>query len=49
MRAVEAGFDWLEAGTPLITLQGVSSIGALARAFPDKPIVADYKTMDSGF
>jgi 3-hexulose-6-phosphate synthase len=47
--AVEAGFDWLEAGTPLITCAGIGAIGALARAFPGKPIIADYKTMDSGF
>ena len=45
---VEAGVDWLEAGTPLITCQGLAPIGALARAFPDYPVLADYKTMDSG-
>lgn len=47
--AVDAGFDWLEAGTPLITCQGLAPIGALAKRFPDKVIIADYKTMDSGF
>ena len=47
--AVEAGFDWLEIGTPLITCQGLAPIGAMVRAFPDKPVIADYKTMDSGF
>ena len=47
--AVEAGIDWLEVGTPLITCEGIAPIGELARAFPDKVIVADYKTMDSGF
>ncbi len=46
--AVEVGFDWLEAGTPLIVMQGVAAIGELARAFPDYPVLADYKTMDSG-
>ena len=46
---VEAGVDWLEVGTPLITCQGINPIGQLARAFPNHPIVADYKTMDSGF
>lgn len=45
---VEAGVDILEAGTPLIVSQGVGVIGKLARAFPDYPILADYKTMDSG-
>jgi len=44
--ACRAGADWLEAGTPLITFEGVKSIGELARAFPEKPILADYKMMD---
>jgi 3-hexulose-6-phosphate synthase/6-phospho-3-hexuloisomerase len=47
--AVEAGIDWLEAGTPLITCQGIPAIGALSEAFPDYIVLADYKTMDSGF
>jgi 3-hexulose-6-phosphate synthase/6-phospho-3-hexuloisomerase len=48
--AVEAGFDWLEAGTPLILGEGVHSIHALREAFPDVPIVADIKAMDgAGF
>lgn len=45
---VKAGVDILEAGTPLIVSKGVAAIGALAKAFPDYPILADYKTMDSG-
>jgi len=44
-----AGVDILEAGTPLIVAQGAGVIGQLARAFPQTPILADYKTMDSGF
>jgi 3-keto-L-gulonate-6-phosphate decarboxylase len=44
--AVRAGADWLEAGTPLITFEGVRAIGELVRAFPDKPVLADYKMMD---
>jgi 3-hexulose-6-phosphate synthase len=44
--AVHAGVDWLEAGTPLITFAGTSCIGALARAFPGVPVLADYKSMD---
>jgi len=44
--AVKAGADWLEAGTPLITFEGVRAIGALARAFPGVPVLADYKAMD---
>jgi 3-hexulose-6-phosphate synthase/6-phospho-3-hexuloisomerase len=46
---VHAGVDILEAGTPLIVAQGAGAIGRLARAFPRMPILADYKTMDSGF
>lgn len=44
--AVLAGADWLEAGTPLITFEGVRAIGALAREFPQIPVLADYKMMD---
>jgi 3-hexulose-6-phosphate synthase len=44
--AVRAGVDWLEAGTPLITFQGVTAIGALAREFPAHPVLADFKMMD---
>jgi 3-hexulose-6-phosphate synthase/6-phospho-3-hexuloisomerase len=44
--ACRAGADWLEAGTPLITFEGVKAIGVLARAFPERPILADYKMMD---
>ncbi len=46
--AVEAGFDWLEIGTPLITHQGLAPIGEMVRSFPGKTVIADYKTMDSG-
>jgi 3-hexulose-6-phosphate synthase/6-phospho-3-hexuloisomerase len=46
---VRAGVDILEAGTPLIVAEGVRAIGRLAEAFPDFPVLADYKTMDSGF
>lgn len=45
---VRAGVDILEAGTPLIVSAGVGAVGALARAFPEYPVLADYKTMDSG-
>ena len=47
--AVKAGADWIEAGTPLITFEGVKAIGALARAFPGVPVLADYKMMDGVF
>src|SRR4029453_6045403 len=46
---VRVGVDILEAGTPPIVGQGGGVIGELARAFPEMPILADYKTMDSGF
>ena len=44
--AIRAGVDWLEVGTPLVTFAGTSSIGALAQAFPETPVLADYKMMD---
>src|SRR3982751_1551425 len=47
-QGIEAGVDILEVGTPLIVAQGVNTIGQLKRAFPDFPVLADYKTMDSG-
>lgn len=46
--AVEAGVDLLEIGTPLIVSQGLTPIGQMVRAFPKYPVLADYKTMDSG-
>src|SRR2546427_12185919 len=47
--AVEAGVDWLEAGTPLILAEGLRGVRALRNAFPRHPIVADLKTMDGGY
>lgn len=47
--AIQAGVDWLEAGTPLIMAQGVNGILALRKEFPQVPIVADLKTMDGGW
>jgi 3-hexulose-6-phosphate synthase/6-phospho-3-hexuloisomerase len=46
---IEAGVDWLEIGTPLIIAQGVAPIGLMVRAFGNYPVLADYKTMDSGW
>src|ERR1043165_7340537 len=45
---VRAGVDILEAGTPLIVVAGAEPIGRLAKAFPNAPIVAEYKALDSG-
>jgi 3-hexulose-6-phosphate synthase/6-phospho-3-hexuloisomerase len=47
--AVEAGVDWLEAGTPLLLSQGLKSVSRLRERFPNHPIVADLKTMDGGY
>jgi 3-hexulose-6-phosphate synthase len=47
--AVEAGVDWLEAGTPLILAEGLHGVRALRREFPAHPIIADLKTMDGGY
>jgi 3-hexulose-6-phosphate synthase len=48
-KAVRAGVDWIEAGTPLILGEGLHAIQALRDRFPDKPIIADLKTMDGGY
>src|SRR5215204_7639507 len=47
--AVEAGVDWLEAGTPLLLAEGLRAVEGLRSRFPDHPIVADLKTMDGGY
>ncbi|HET6569808.1 MAG TPA: orotidine 5'-phosphate decarboxylase / HUMPS family protein [Rhodothermales bacterium] len=47
--AVNAGVDWLEVGTPLIIAEGMHAVRALRAQYPDKPIVADLKTMDGGW
>jgi 3-hexulose-6-phosphate synthase/6-phospho-3-hexuloisomerase len=47
--AVDAGVDWLEAGTPLLLAHGLRAVEALRLRFPDHPIVADLKTMDGGY
>jgi len=46
---VEAGVDWLEAGTPLLLAEGLHAVEKLRARFPKHPIVADLKTMDGGF
>jgi len=45
---VAAGVDILEVGTPLVVHCGVAAIDALVRAFPQMPVLVDYKSMDSG-
>jgi len=46
--AVAGGADWLEVGTPLLKSEGMEAVRALRKAFPDKKIVCDTKTMDAG-
>lgn len=46
--AVEGGVEWIEAGTPLIKSEGMNVIRQLKAALPDKTILADMKTMDTG-
>lgn len=46
--AVDAGVDWLEAGTPLMVEQGLGSVRALRAKFPNHPIVCDFKVCDGG-
>ena len=48
-KALRAGVDWLEAGTPLIIAEGMNGVRELRKAFPETPIVADLKTMDGGW
>ncbi|HEX59612.1 MAG TPA: bifunctional hexulose-6-phosphate synthase/ribonuclease regulator [Methanomicrobia archaeon] len=46
--SIEGGADWLEAGTPLIKSEGMNAVRALREAFPNRKIVADMKTIDTG-
>lgn len=47
--AVRSGVEWIEAGTPLILGEGLHGVRALRQRFPDRPIIADLKTMDGGY
>jgi 3-hexulose-6-phosphate synthase / 6-phospho-3-hexuloisomerase len=46
--AIAGGADWLEVGTPLLKSEGMEAVRALRKAFPDRKIVCDTKTMDAG-
>ena len=46
--AVDAGVDWLEAGTGLMVEQGLAVVRALRAKFPKHPIVCDFKVCDGG-
>ncbi|VVB71851.1 Bifunctional enzyme Fae/Hps [uncultured archaeon] len=47
--AVSGGADWIEAGTPLIKSEGMNSVREMKKALPRTKIVADMKTVDTGF
>lgn len=47
--AWDNGAEILEAGTPLIKSAGLKAVKVLREKFPEAIIVADMKTMDTGF
>jgi 3-hexulose-6-phosphate synthase/6-phospho-3-hexuloisomerase len=46
--SINGGADWLEAGTPLIKSEGMEIVRKLKETYPEKTLVADMKTMDTG-
>lgn len=46
--AIAGGADWIEVGTPLIKSEGMDAIRTIRKAFPDRTILADMKTVDTG-
>lgn len=46
--AIIGGADWIEIGTPLIKSEGMDAIRTMRKAFPDRTILADMKTVDTG-
>ena len=44
--AVEAGCDWVEAGTPLLYGEGYKAITAMKKVAGNRPVVADFKAQD---
>ncbi len=47
--AYRGGADWIEAGTPLIKSAGMEAVRELRRRLPGATIVADLKTLDTGW
>ena len=47
-KAARGGAHWLEVGTPLVKTEGIRAVELMKRRFPDRKIVADLKTMDTG-
>ncbi|AYK15057.1 MAG: 3-hexulose-6-phosphate synthase [Methanosarcina flavescens] len=46
--AIAGGADWIEIGTPLIKSEGMDAIRTMRKAFPERTILADMKTVDTG-
>ncbi len=46
--AIAGGADWIEIGTPLIKSAGMDAIRTMRKIFPDRTILADMKTVDTG-
>ncbi|WP_369798616.1 3-hexulose-6-phosphate synthase [Methanosarcina sp. WH1] len=46
--AIAGGADWIEIGTPLIKSEGMNAIRTMRKAFSDRTILADMKTVDTG-
>ena len=46
--AIAGGADWIEIGTPLVKSEGMDAIRTMRKAFPDRTILADMKTVDTG-
>lgn len=47
-KVARAGADFIEAGTPLIKMNGMRAVKALSESLPAYKIVADMKIVDSG-
>ncbi|MDD3043629.1 MAG: bifunctional hexulose-6-phosphate synthase/ribonuclease regulator [Methanosarcinaceae archaeon] len=46
--ALAGGVDWIEVGTPLIKSEGMDAIRVIKKNFPNRTVLADMKTMDTG-
>jgi len=43
------GVDWIEVGTPLVKSAGMEAVRAIKRACPHAVVIADLKTLDTGW
>lgn len=48
LEKVHESVDIIELGTPLIKQEGLAVVTAIKKAYPDKIVFADMKTMDAG-